>query len=163
MLYKRFTPEGWIDEKALLNEQEINNCLNNDIILQGIVEKCDENYNLHINLGNNIQGIIPRMEVEGINVGIDGLPKTNLCTGKVNKFVQFKIKEVKDNNLVVLSRKDVQKEAIEWVKNDLKVGSLVTRNSKKNRKLWCFYRNWRRSCWISSYRRLINSKNKNTI
>lgn len=159
MISKRFMPEGWIDEKSVLNEQNITQYMQNNKTLQGIVEECDDKYNLHINLGNNIKGIIPREEVEGINIGIDGLPKTNLCTGKVNKYVQFKIKEVKDNNTLLLSRKDVQQEAIQWIKNDLKVGDLVTRNCKKNRKLWCIYRNWRRSCRFSSYRRFINCKN----
>ena len=159
MISKRFMPEGWIDEKSVLNEQNITQYMQNNKTLQGIVEECDDKYNLHINLGNNIKGIIPREEVEGINIGIDGLPKTNLCTGKVNKYVQFKIKEVKDNNTLLLSRKDVQQEAIQWIKNDLKVGDLVTRNCKKNRKLWCIYRNWRRSSRFSSYRRFINCKN----
>lgn len=132
MIYKNFMPEGWLDQAVTLQPNDISKYMENNETLQGIVKECDNNYNLHIQLGNNIQGIIPRNEVEAINLGIDGLPKINLCVGKVNKYVQFKIKEVKDNNLVLLSRKDVQNEAVEWAKNDLKVGDLVTRYSKKN-------------------------------
>lgn len=126
MVSKSFIPEGCMNNTSNLSMQNITECFNNKSTLQGIVENCDENYNLYIQLGNNIQGIMPRTEVEGINIGEDGLPKTNLCTGKVHKYVQFKIKEIKDNNTVLLSRKDVQNEAIEWVKNDLKAGDIVT-------------------------------------
>lgn len=129
MIQNSFTPEGWIDEAAMIGQNDIGRFMQNNQTLQGIVKECDNNYNLHINLGNNIQGVIPREEVEGINVGIDGLPKVNLCTGKVNKYVQFKIKEIKDENTVILSRKDVQNEAIKWAKEDLKVGDIVTRHS----------------------------------
>lgn len=156
MISYNFTPEGWIDETAMLGQSDISKFMQNKQTLQGIVDECDNNYNLHIKLGNNIQGVMPREEVEGINVGIDGLPKVNLCTGKVNKYVQFKIKDIKDENTVILSRKDVQNEAVEWVKNNLQVGDIVTRNSKKNGKLWSFYRNWRRISRTCTYRRFIN-------
>ena len=69
---------------------------------------------------------MPRSEVEGINLQRNGLPKTNLCTGKVNKFVQFKVKDVGNNGIAILSRKDVQSEALNWVKKDLSVGDIVT-------------------------------------
>lgn len=126
MISRRFVPEGWTDNTSIINTQQIDELIKNRQTLQGKVSQCDENYNLHINLGNNITGIIPRGEVEGINVGNDGLPKTNLCTGKVNKYVQFVIKDKKDNKTLVLSRKEVQNDAIKWVKNDLKVGDFVT-------------------------------------
>ena len=163
MIANNLMPEGWIDKATILGQNDINKYLQNNQTLQGIVEECDSNYNLHIKLGNNIQGVIPREEVEGINIGLDGLPKVNLCTGKVNKYVQFKIKEVKDDNTVILSRKDVQNEAIQWAKNDLKAGDIVTRNSKKNGKLWSFYRNRRRISRISPYRRFINCTYKISI
>lgn len=163
MLKRLFVPEGWNEKTAILDEEKIEQYKKQKRTLQGIVEKCDEDYNLYINLGNNIQGIIPREEVEGIILGEDGLPKTNLCTGKVNKYVQFKIKEIKENNVVVLSRKQVQQEAIRKIKSQLNIGDFVVRNSEKNRKLWGFYRNWWRRSWIGTYRRFINCKNKNTL
>ncbi len=71
-------------------------------------------------------GIMPREEVEGINVEQNGLPKQNLCTGKVHKFVQFKIKGVDEQNVPILSRKkSVQEEAIKSVKNDLEIGDKI--------------------------------------
>ena len=82
---------------------------------------------------------MPRQEVEAIHIDENGMPKTNLCTGKVHKFVQFKIKEAKDPNHIILSRKEVQQEAIQWVKNDLKEGEKLTRNCKRYQAIWCFY------------------------
>lgn len=110
----RFFPEGWKSE----NLEETND------ILQGIVEKCDEDYNLHVKLDNGSMGIIPRKEVDAINVDENGFPKTNLCVGKVHKYVQFKIKE-KDGDNLILSRKDVQKEVLDSIKTDLQVGQTI--------------------------------------
>lgn len=110
----RFFPEGWKNE----NLEETND------ILQGIVEKCDEDYNLHVKLDNGRIGVIPRKEVDAINVDENGFPKTNLCVGKVHKYVQFKIKEKEGENLI-LSRKDVQEEVLDYIKTDLQVGQTI--------------------------------------
>ena len=125
MITKRFIPEGWNEKTAILDKNNIEEYIKNKNTLQGIVKNCDEQYNLHIDLGNNIEGIIPRKEVEGINIEKDGLPKTNLCTGKVNRYVQFKVKKVSDENVALLSRREVQKEALNWVKTNLNPGDEV--------------------------------------
>ena len=122
----QFIPEGWTQECCTITQKEIIQYIKTKEILQGKVKKCDSKYNLHVQLGKGIYGIMPREEVEGINVEADGYPKTNLCTGKVNKFIQFKIKELQKDNIVILSRKEVQKEALNWVKMNLKVGEKVT-------------------------------------
>lgn len=109
-----FLPEGWKNGSLTIN---------NDIF-EGIVEKCDENYNLYVKLDNGVSGIIPREEVEEINLGSDGLPKVNLCAGKVNRYVQFKQKG-KDGDNLLFSRRDVQKEVLDFVKNNLEVGQIV--------------------------------------
>lgn len=110
----KFFPEGWKNEYL----KDTND------ILQGIVERCDKNYNLYVKLDNGQIGIMPREEVEAINLDENGLPKINLCVGKVNKYVQFKIKGRMGENLL-LSRKDVQKEILEYVKTNLEVGQTV--------------------------------------
>lgn len=110
----RFFPEGWKGEKLIGN---------NDI-LQGVVERCDKNYNLYVKLDNETTGIIPRNELEAINVDENGLPKLNLCTGKVHRYVQFKIKGKQGEN-VILSRKDVQNEVLDFVKSDLQIGQTI--------------------------------------
>lgn len=38
---------------------------------------------------------------------------------------QFKIKNIEDNEDIILSRRDVQKQALNWVKNELKVGDKI--------------------------------------
>ncbi len=122
----QFKPEGWENEITRLNENNVNRYYNEGNILQGLVKECDEQYNLHINFENGLTGIMPREEIEAINIEENGLPKVNLCIGKVHKFVQFKIKEVTNNSEVILSRKEVQEQALDWVKNDLKEGQIVT-------------------------------------
>lgn len=122
----KFKPEGWNNEITPLNQNNINNYIQANETLQGLVKKCDDNYNLYIQFENGLTGIMPRQEVEAINIGEEGLPRTNLCTGKVHKFVQFKIKEAKDENNIVVSRRKVQEEALEWVKRSLKEGTRVT-------------------------------------
>ena len=109
-----FFPEGWKNA----------NYKSTKGILQGIVEECDEHYNLHVKLENGKKGIIPRNEVEAINTDEKGYPKEKLCIGKVNKFVQFKIKENTEKGLI-LSRKEAQEEVIEFIKTDLKPGQIV--------------------------------------
>ena len=121
----KFIPEGWEDKNVQLNQNNIQYYINSNETLQGYVNKCDENFNLHIDFGNGIKGIVPRQEVEGINIEETGLPKVNLCTGKVHKLIQFKITDINENNELQLSRKQVQKEAIEWVKNELQPGQIV--------------------------------------
>ena len=125
MIQNNFMPEGWDNTVSTLDGANIQEIINNQTTLQGIVKNCDNDYNLHINLGT-YEGIMPRAEIEGINLQSDGLPKTNLCTGKVNRFVQFKVKDVEEDGTAILSRKAVQNEALNWVKNDLKVGDIVT-------------------------------------
>lgn len=121
----KFKPEGWNNEISKINFADINKCIENNEIMQGLVKRCDKNYNLYVNLENGLTGIMPREEIEAINLQENNLPKENICIGKVHKFVQFKIKEIIDSNTVIISRKDVQKEAINWIKNDLQVGQKV--------------------------------------
>ena len=126
MEYKqRFIPEGWDSTPQAFSLEDLNKaCINGDI-MQAKVNKCDSNYNLYLDLGNNITGIIPREEVEAISVDETGFPKPNICTSKIDKFVQFKIKDLSKKDTAILSRKAVEKEAINWVKNDLKEGMMV--------------------------------------
>lgn len=120
-----FVPEGWNNEITKVNKENISQFLESNQTLQGLVKECDANYNLHINFENGLNGIIPWSEVEGINIDENGLPKTNLCTGKVHKFVQFKVKEINNEN-VILSRKQVQNEALDWATSELQLGEEVS-------------------------------------
>ena len=109
----KFKPEGWNNEISKINFADLNRCMENNEIMQGLVKRCDKNYNLYVNLENGLTGIMPREEIEAINLQENNLPKENICIGKVHKFVQFKIKEIKDDNTVIITRKDVQEEALD--------------------------------------------------
>ncbi|MBQ2917361.1 MAG: 30S ribosomal protein S1 [Clostridia bacterium] len=122
---QKFIPEGWNELNKAFSLDELGVASMNGSIMQGKVTKCDSNYNLYIDLGNNITGIIPREEVEAINIDETGFPKPNICTSKIDKFVQFKVKDIKNEDTVILSRKAVGKEAMNWMKNDLKEGMYV--------------------------------------
>lgn len=125
MNYQRFMPEGWVENSVDISKDILTNAITTGEILQGKVNKCDSNYNLYVDLGNNITGIIPREEVEAINVDETGFPKPNICTSKVNKFVQFKVKDIDSKNNYILSRKEVGKDALNWIISDLQEGMVV--------------------------------------
>ena len=138
MEYQKFIPEGWKETKDELSEEGMQSAYKNREILQGVVDSCDSKYNLHVNIGKNIEGIIPRNELEGINVDEFGFCNPSICKNKVNQFVQFRIKEVYNNNKVILSRKSVQNEALDWIRNDLKPGMVVNGIVKNMRKFGVF-------------------------
>ncbi|MBO4816156.1 MAG: S1 RNA-binding domain-containing protein [Clostridia bacterium] len=122
---QKFIPEGWESKIQAFSLEDLNNASKNGSIMEAKVTKCDSNYNLYLDLGNNITGIIPREEIEGISVDGTGFPKPNICISKVDKYVQFKVKDISKKDTVILSRKAVEKEAFTWVKNELKEGMQV--------------------------------------
>lgn len=123
--YQKFIPEGWNTECKPITKIDLDNALKNGEIINGRVEKCDSNYNLYVNLGNSMQGVIPREEVEAINVDETGFPKPNICISKVNKIVQFKVKDITKEDIAILSRKQVGIDALNWAINDLQEGMVV--------------------------------------
>lgn len=125
MIYQKFIPEGWEENYRPMSKDYLNKAMQAGTIMQGIVKKCDSNYNLHIDFGNNVTGIIPREEVEAINVDETGFPKPNICISKVNQYVQFKVKNIDEKDKYILSRKEVGNEALIWVRNELKEGQIV--------------------------------------
>lgn len=125
MEIQKFIPEGWVDACSTVTPNELHKAYENGSIMNGFVTKCDDNYNLYVDLGNKVTGIIPREEVEAINIDETGFPKPNICVNKVNKIVQFKVKDIKQEDVIILSRKEVGKEALNWVQNDLKEGMVV--------------------------------------
>lgn len=139
MEYQKFIPEGWLDTKDELDINLIQSAFSDGQVLQGIVNDCDSDLNLHIDLGNNIKGIIPRNELEAINVDELGFCNPSICKNKVNNFVQFKVKEINDiNNNVILSRKVVQQEALNWLKSNLHQGMIVNGIVRNIRKFGAF-------------------------
>lgn len=159
MIYQRILPEGWYDEEISYNMEQINNAWQNGEIMQGRVMKCDSSYNLHINLGNNIEGIIPRDEVEAVSINDIGFPKPNICTSKLNKYVQFRVKNI-DNDKVILSRKSVGKEVIRWINSEVQVGDVVNGIIKNIRPYGVFVEVGGGIVRSITHRRYICRKNK---
>ena len=125
MEYQRFIPEGWNESGFNITEEQLTSAMATGEILQGKVSKCDSNYNLYVDLGNNRTGVIPREEVEDVNIDETGFPKPNICTSKVNRFVQFKVKDIDSKNNYILSRKEVGRDALSWITNELQEGMIV--------------------------------------
>lgn len=125
MEYLKFIPEGWIETKENYEMDSIRKIYETGETIQGFVSNCDSNYNLHIKLGNNITGIIPRNEVDYLGADEYGFTKPSICKNKLNSYVQFKIKEIFDENRVILSRKSANAEALNWMKENLEVGTVV--------------------------------------
>ena len=138
MEYQKFIPEGWNDTKENFSLSDLQTAKQNGSILQGFAEKCDENFNLQVHLGKNLIGMIPRNEMDAINNDDFGMTRQSICKNKVGQFVQFKIKEIFNENRLLLSRKEAGKEALNWVKNDLKTGMIVNGIVKNIRKFGAF-------------------------
>lgn len=121
MRYQKFIPEGWFKKQRTINSNMLDNAIKTQEILEAKVTECDENYNLLLDFGENKKGIINRNEIELIGKN----DKTNISTSKVNKYVQFKVKGIDESNNYILSRKDVEQDAITWLKNDVKEGNVL--------------------------------------
>jgi small subunit ribosomal protein S1 len=134
MSEQKFLPEGW---SALETEKNINitNRINElkkakekNQTLEGLVVMADSQYNLHVDMGG-IKGIVPREEVSAV-IGSDGLPLPVASITKVNKVVQFKVKDIHDKENgeyeVILSRKDVELEVRKWMYENLKEGMVLS-------------------------------------
>ena len=108
MEYQKFIPEGWIETKEEFSLEELKKAKINGTIIQGFVDDCDENCNLKIYLGKDIIGIIPKNEMDAVNSDEFGITKPSICKNKVKQFVQFKVKEIYDENRLLLSRKEAR-------------------------------------------------------
>ncbi len=125
MEYQRFMPEGWVVNETDITKEQLADAISTGEILQGKVNKCDSNYNLYVDFGNDVKGVIPREEVEAVNIDETGFPKPNICTSKVNRYVQFKVKDIDSKNNFILSRRAVGEDALNWMTNELQEGMVV--------------------------------------
>lgn len=126
MEFQKFIPEGWEDTKDSITIEGIKFAKESGKILEGTVDKCDKNYNLHVNMGNGIYGIIPFDEVNIQSNSNDEITNRKICVSKIHSKVQFKITDTDmENNRFLLSRKAVGADVINWIKNDLKEGMVI--------------------------------------
>ncbi len=115
-----YKPEGMIikgdkNYEFISSRAGLEKALEKQIILEAPVIMCDHNFNLHVELGSGIRGIIPRSEViysvEGENV------KDIAILTRVGKTVCFKVTGFKQtpsgDTLAILSRKSAQRECFE--------------------------------------------------
>lgn len=132
MEYLKFIPEGWIETKENYGIDAIKKAYETGKTMQGFVGACDSNFNLQVKLSDSITGIIPRNEVDLVSSDEFGFAKPSVCKNKLNSFVQFKVKEIYDDSKVILSRKNANIEALDWMINNLKPGDKLKRNCKKH-------------------------------
>ena len=125
MKYQKFIPEGWYREDKAISKNSLERAIKSDKILEAKVIKCDENFNLYEQFNDEAKGIIKRDEIELVNNCDDGKFKENVSTSKVNRYVQFKVKGIDSSNNYILSRKDAQKEAINWMKDEVTEGTVL--------------------------------------
>ena len=125
MEYQKFIPEGWKDKNEKFTLSDIKNAILEGRIAQGVAYKCDDSYNIHVKLNEDIDGIIPRNEIDFLGLDTEGNTKIGICKNKINSFVQFKIKKICDDKNVLLSRKEVCADALQWANNELKPGMVV--------------------------------------
>lgn len=148
---QKFIPEGWNCEKQEYSLEELRNAQIHGLVMQGFVEECDENYGLHINLGNDIIGVIPRHEMDALNCDEFGMTRQSICKNKVNQFVQFKVKEVYDDKKLLLSRKEVRKRCFKLGEKRLASWNDCGRNCQKYAQIWGFCGHRRRHYRLSAY------------
>lgn len=126
MRYQKFIPEGWYRNRKIINSNALENAIKTQEILEAKVVKCDSDYNLLLQFEDDKVGIINRNEIELMGQKNDSEIKENISTSKINRYVQFKVKGIDEKtNNYILSRKDVEKDAIKWIKDDVKEGSIL--------------------------------------
>lgn len=124
MRYQKFIPEGWYIDKKSIDGNVLNKAMETQEILEAKVVKCDDNFNLHVQFGDNKIGIINRNEIE-LTANNNATFKENISTSKLNRYVQFKVKGIDESNNYILSRKDVEKDAMNWIKDEVQEGNIL--------------------------------------
>ena len=54
MEYQKFIPEGWSKVESPVTKDVLLNAIKTGDVIEGLVSKCDSNYNLHINFSENL-------------------------------------------------------------------------------------------------------------
>ncbi|HZJ78477.1 MAG TPA: S1 RNA-binding domain-containing protein [Clostridia bacterium] len=128
---KSFQPEGQLintaeNRKALLTHAGIREAFCTGTVLESRALLCDNEHNLHVELGT-MRGIIPRLEGA---IGIDdGSVRDIALISRVNKPVVFKVTGFKTDDsgetVALLSRKSVQLQCVEEYLSHLIPGDII--------------------------------------
>lgn len=115
-----FSPEGIYT--APPSFEELQKGMLTGEIFRAMCVKCDEFHNLHVDLGNRT-GIIPREEAA---LGLmEGKIKEIAILSRVGKPVSFRVLELDQEDVPVLSRKRAQLEAKSYFLNALRPGDVI--------------------------------------
>lgn len=121
-----FLPEG-VSPRPVLTLKSLRSALENGTVLEAVVRRCDAEHTLHIPLGP-AAGILPRSE--SIAPWISGAERDISVLSKVGKQICFTVKsihsDVKGTPVALLSRRDVQEKAWDYLSEHLQPGSVVT-------------------------------------
>lgn len=115
----QYKPEGMListfeNSELISSEKGLERALEKQIIIEAPATLCDQDFNLHVSLGGNIQGIIPRCEVQ--YPSCEEVKDIAILT-RVGKPVCFKVTGFARNSYgektAILSRRAAQKECYE--------------------------------------------------
>ena len=125
-MQKNNTNKVITNEDILKRIERFKKAKENNQRIEGLVKEVDSEFNLHVNLGMGLKGFVPRNEVSSL-VDENGLPEEKSSTTKLNKYIQFKIKDIFDTEdplapRIILSSKDVELEVRKWMYMHLKPG-----------------------------------------
>ena len=100
--------------------------LNTGAIIEAPVTLCDHEFNLHVDLGGGLRGIIPKKEAYFSQYGEE--PKDIAILTRVGKFVSFKVIGFTSDSygkIAMLSRRAAQKECMENYVSTLVPGDII--------------------------------------
>ncbi|MBR5144493.1 MAG: S1 RNA-binding domain-containing protein [Clostridia bacterium] len=127
-----YKPEGLLIKttrnfELISSRSGLEKALEKQIILEAPVILCDHNFDLHVELGCGVKGIIPRDEVEYSPDG-DAVKDIAILT-RVGKTVCFKVSGFKESRsgelIAMLSRRAAQRECVENYLNGLLPGDII--------------------------------------
>ena len=127
-----YKPEGLLIKTAknyeyISSRAGLERALERQIILEAPVILCDHNFDLHVELGGGVKGIIPRDEVEYTPSG-DHTKDIAILT-RVGKTVCFKVLGFKNTKggetVAILSRRSAQRECMENYLRGLMPGDII--------------------------------------
>lgn len=120
-----FPPEG-LTPAVTPTLTELQNAMETGAVLESIVQRCDVEHALHIQLGA-IHGIIPHEEVTAS--WISGANREISVLSRVGKQICFTVKSIQPDQkgapVAYLSRRDVQNETMAWFLEHLEVGDVL--------------------------------------
>ena len=127
-----YRPEGSLIKTAknyeyISSKSGLEKALERQIILEAPVVMCDHNFDLHIELGGGMRGIIPKDEVEYSPEG-EAIKDIAILT-RVGKNVCFKVMGFKSSlggeNIAILSRRAAQRECVDNYLSTLIPGDII--------------------------------------